>query len=430
MLNPPLSLLSDDLFAYIVDHLVAEFSFSDNDLHNLSLADRAFTRFCQAYIFKDLYLGYRSGTKDSISKKLGKMKKILNDKPSFANRVRTVRLTISHKRNGWLFNNLNFISIVQLLTKSPMPPHKLHLSGLRHPFIFEDPALVVGRLMQSFFSQTLTVLHLTDCKNVPLTLFLICPKLREILLDRVEATKNYDEYPDNQCSGRELPALENLNYLNSESLVKQMIIPPSRFHTAVVVWSKLRVLELCPHKRKEMACLQPILDVACNTLEELYLTEIGASADKQLSLCGLVNLRNLSCLHVFALHAIITCDMQDSAVVRDINLVLSTIPTSNKITNLSFDFIIRGKHPFGGCLEEDWVGLCDEVVRISAGKPLNLKLKTSVRSPIFYYPFRRQDELYERIKERIASLSEHSNICTRFWHPARTATYNLISCNI
>ncbi|KAF8810568.1 hypothetical protein BYT27DRAFT_7253550 [Phlegmacium glaucopus] len=414
MLNPPLSLLSDDLFGCIVDH-VAGLPYWIENLHNLSLADRAFTRFCQTYIFKNLHLGYGPGTKNSIPNKLEKMREILNDEPWFANRVRVVDLSISRKRNGWIFNDLTLINIVQLLAKSLMPPHKLDLSGARRPFIFEDPALVVGRLMQSFFSQTLTVLHLTYCKNVPLTLFLICPRLRKILLEEVEATENYDEYPDKQCSGRELPAVEYLDYILSGSLVKQMITSPPRFHTAVVDWSKLRVLKLCPQEKEELACLQPILDVACNTLEELYLTNIrriwGIS---QRPLSGLVNLRDLSCLHVLALKIIIQCGVPESTVIRDINLVLSTIPTSNQVTDLSFNFKIRGKHPFGGCLEEDWVGMCDEVVRISAGKPLNLNLEVSV-TPFTLQNPPEHDELYERITKKISSsLSEHLNICTRF----------------
>ncbi|KAF8799703.1 hypothetical protein BYT27DRAFT_7342791 [Phlegmacium glaucopus] len=390
---------------------------------------RAFTRFCQAYIFKVLHL-HSWGTKNSVSKKLEKIKKILNDEPSFANRVRTIRFTIGYKRNGWIFNDLTFINILQLLAKSPMPPHELQLYGWARTFRFEDPALVVGRLMQSFFSETLTVLHLVECKNIPLTLFLICPRLREIHLDVVEATRDYDEYPDNQCSGRELPALEYLSYLDSVSLVKQMITPPSRFHTSVVFWSKLRVLKLCPREKKELACLQPILDVACNTLEELV-----SQQEEQLPLSGLVNLRDLSYLHVFALYVIIKCDVPESAVVRDVNLVLNTIPTSNQVMNLSFYFSIRGEHPFGGCLEEDWVGLCDEIVRISAGKPLNLELETSALPHRFRCPFREeespnplpgQDELYDRIMERISSLSDHPNICTRFWHPARSDTCRLL----
>ena len=82
----------------------------------------------------------------------------------------------------------------------------------------------------------------------------------------------YDKYPDNYCSGREAPLLKVLEYSKSHSLVEQMIAPPPRFNTPVVLWSNLRVLTVAPHDKKGMACLQLILDAACNTLEELYLT--------------------------------------------------------------------------------------------------------------------------------------------------------------
>ena len=274
MLNPPLSLLSDDLINLIVDHVaeVPRSSSDISDLYNLSITDRAFTRSCQAYIFKVLRLGYNSGTNNSISEKLAKIRNILKDEPSFANQVREIHLTVDDKQNKWLFNDPTFITIIQLFAKSLLPPHKLYLTGFWDPFVIEDPVVfVVGWLMH--FSQSLTVLYLRDCKNIPLTLFLVCPNLREVYLDNVEVFESRDdEYPDTQCSGRELPALEHLEYCNSENLVKQMVTPPPKFSMAVVVWSKLRVLKLCPHEKEGLVCLQPILEATCNTLEEFYLS--------------------------------------------------------------------------------------------------------------------------------------------------------------
>ena len=120
--------------------------------------------------------------------------------------------------------------------------------------------------MESFFSQTLTVLYLTECENVPLTIFSVLPNLREVSLERVEVFESGDdEYPD---TGRELPALKCLIHRHSASLLKQMISPLS---VPVIDWSRLRVLKLFPWDKEGMACLQPILDATCNTLEELYL---------------------------------------------------------------------------------------------------------------------------------------------------------------
>jgi hypothetical protein len=268
MLYPPLSLLPEELLDYIVEHVAAQakLRFNDEILYNLSLADRAFTQSCQKYIFRDLKLI----TINLNTEKLKRAKKIFDDKPSLANQVRTLQLAVLRDECAWFFNDPTFISILQLLANSPVPPHELHFFG--YIFAIHDPILVVRQLAQSFFSQTLTILRLTECKNVPLPIFLICPRLREVSLDHVGAEKSYDECPDNQCSGRELPSLEVFDYRDSHSLLKQMITPPSRFKTPVVLWSSLRILTVTHHEKEGMACLQPILDAACNTLEELYLT--------------------------------------------------------------------------------------------------------------------------------------------------------------
>ena len=274
MLNPPLSRLSDDLLVSIIEQL-AKLPFADRNLKNLSLADRAFTQSCQKYIFRELILG--NGR--NASKQLKKVKKFLDHKPSFANRVRMVQLGISSREKASFFMDPNFTRILRLFAKSPLPPHELHLGGLLNPLlIIENPILITRQLAESFFSQTLTILRVSQCVNVPLPLFLICPRLRELYLDRAGTyDKIYDKYPDNQCSGREAPILEVLNYRSSHSLIEQMIVPPLRFNTPVLLWSNLRVFTVAPYDKEGMACLQPILDAACNTLEELHLTSMTMS---------------------------------------------------------------------------------------------------------------------------------------------------------
>ena len=100
--------------------------------------------------------------------------------------------------------------------------------------------------------------------------------LREVHLNNMEVLESRDdEYPNTQCSNRELPAHKCLIYRYSESLVKQIITSSPKFSMVVVDWSKLCVLKLCPQEKEGMVCLQPILDAVCNTLEELYLTNRG-----------------------------------------------------------------------------------------------------------------------------------------------------------
>ena len=277
MLNPPLSLFSDDLIGYLVEH-VARLLYPNVALHNLSLADRAFTDFCQKLIFRTLiFTDDEWGNGNRISKKLKKVKWILDHKPLLAHRVR--RLGFFFERSHFQILSgedlrgkdaayaVAFNSILQLFANSPTAPHELYLNMQLHAI--KD---LVGRLSQSFFSHTLTILYLTGfrCENVPLHIFLVCPRLKEVHLDGVgDAEEDYTDYPDKQFSGRESPALELFICLRSDTVVKQMITPPPRFHTPVVLWSKLRVLKL---SLQELAILQPILHAACTTLEELYLT--------------------------------------------------------------------------------------------------------------------------------------------------------------
>jgi hypothetical protein len=287
MLNPPLSLLSDDLLVSIVEQL-SKLPFSYGYLSNLSLADRAFTESCQKYIFRELKLGDEwSESRRNIFKELTEAKKFLEDKPLLAKRVRVVRLSISSissEESASFCKDPNFTGVLQLLAKSPVLPHEFHFVGGPYAIIrfrvIEDLILVTvtRQLAESFFSQTLTILRLKKIANVPLPLFLICPKLREVFLDQVGATdKSYDHnlnYADDQCSDRlgETPSLEVLEYRDSHSLVEQMVSSPPKFNRPVVLWSNLRVLTLAPHDNEGMAYLQPILDATCNTLEELYLT--------------------------------------------------------------------------------------------------------------------------------------------------------------
>ena len=60
--------------------------------------------------------------------------------------------------------------------------------------------------------------------------------------------------------------------------------------------------------------------------------------------------------------------------------------------------------------------MCDEVIRISSGKPLELDINMLVGLRGRGHRCG-EDELYMHIRERTTSLSDHPNICTHFWNP-------------
>jgi hypothetical protein len=140
------------------------------------------------------------------------------------------------------------------------------------------------------------------------------------------------------------------------------------------------------------------------------------SQAEKIPLAALVNLKDLSNLRVFALLASIKGNARKSVVLHDINTVLGTIPASNQITNFRFQFTISGKLPFRGCLNEDWPGLCGQIIRISAEKPLELDLMTTADNRSIDSPSGSND-LYGSIVERTAVFSDYPKICTHFWNP-------------
>ena len=430
MLNPPLSLLSDLLVSIVEQLAMLRFADTSGNLRNLSLGDRAFTHSCQ-YIFRKLKFG-TSGYGSKISEQLTNGKKFFYDKPSFANRVRVIELEMLGEESVSLLKDPDFTSIFELFAKSPIPPYEFHLSGsVAEPILDGDHMFLMRQLTESFFSQTLTILWVKCIPNVPLPLFLIYPRLREVILELVGATDNsYDKYPISQWSGREAPLLEVLELrYTSCTLVEQIIAPPPMFNTPVVILSNLRVLTLAPYGKEEMVSWQPILNAACNTLEELYLIfsskwgvfyhryEIDKflKTGRQLSFAGLVNLSNLSNLKTFSFFGIVKCAPEIApplTVLHDINAVLRTIPKSNRVTKLWLLFEISGVHPFLECLDQDWVGIFNEVIRIGDGKPLDLEFAISVSKK---KAETEEDELYTRIMEKAATLSFHSNIYTHWW---------------
>ena len=283
MLSPPLSLLSNELLSLIVEHLAA-LSYSLKAIRDLSLADRAFTPICQNIIFRTLQIGHDDVTKTRILYQLKMFQTILNQKPSAANQVRSIRLLLLLKQNEWVLNDPTFIRILDLIAKSPSTPEKLEFGGGTSWITsIENPILLVGFLDKSFFSQSLRSLHLSGCKNLPLPILLICPRLQVVILEQVAVTDDsYDGYQDNQCA-REWPSLQVFCYRYSHSFVEQMITPPPRFLAPVALWSQLRILKLCPYVEEDLACLQPILDASRNSLEELNLAVLRSFGTLQSS---------------------------------------------------------------------------------------------------------------------------------------------------
>ncbi|KAG2018614.1 hypothetical protein CC2G_008032 [Coprinopsis cinerea AmutBmut pab1-1] len=88
MLSPPLSTISNELLHQIVGQVAGEpFCISVDDLHNLSLADRAFTTICQMFLYEELKL---KGTSFQMARKLDRQTAALQANPDAVNFVRRI----------------------------------------------------------------------------------------------------------------------------------------------------------------------------------------------------------------------------------------------------------------------------------------------------------------------------------------------------
>ncbi|KAJ3504527.1 hypothetical protein NLJ89_g7888 [Agrocybe chaxingu] len=406
MLTPPLSLLAQEILDHIVDHLVLPEW--DEDLVHLSLTDRAFTPRCQMQIFRKISLDDDDCTENEMKKKIKKKWDILQARPSLAKYIRIIILRLADPQ---LFDNLSFVKILNLMKQSCASPHTLEVET-------EDdrPKRFAAGLLQSSLSQTLTTLHLTGWKGLPLDIIVVCPNLkyldvRDIILgDKRKAhmlTKDFRP-----------PKIERFDYYNSCHLVRRLVkIGPSP--APIVDWSECKILETSPHERSDMSCVQPILKLTSHTLEELYLTIPSVSdipdEKRQFPLKTLVDLELMSNLRIFHIYAGINCRGKQHTVLDDISKVLSSIPSPNRFQCFSLRVSIYGRKPFKGCLDEDWEGLCTQVVRVSGGRSLSFRVVAFINDHKLDDRFPGDDILYASLEEKVEqSLSPYRNIKFHF----------------
>jgi hypothetical protein len=269
MLNPPLAKLPPELLALIVEQLAsrAEDPRAEN-LKRLSVVDRAFTLLCQSHLFKDLNL---SGDKAKMTRTMENAYAILERKVSSGiSFVRQIRLDLDRQKDpSWLFQDQTFLSLMGVLSKAPRPPYELDIMNWNAKKT-EDPHLIIQGLANSFFSKSLEGLHLYRCR-IPVNLLRVSPALKRLeILDVNIITPSKNGRDDTaQFDKTQLPKLRVLDHRLSFDLVQRFL--PAEGRKQVADLSQLRTLHMCPEDEENMTLAQPILDVACKTLEEIHL---------------------------------------------------------------------------------------------------------------------------------------------------------------
>ncbi|KAJ3501875.1 hypothetical protein NLJ89_g9143 [Agrocybe chaxingu] len=395
MLFPPLSRLPKELRERIVD-LCAKLPEWWIVLSNLALADRAFTYRCHVHLFAELALDNDFGPKKKLRKQIEQKWKILSSNPSLAKLVRVIDIKASDPQ---LFSERNFTKMLELFQVSPVPPHTIRIE--KRDEANAQPGRFAAGLEQFSLSQSLTTIHLDSWANVPLDIFLVCSRLKEVTLESIE----FDKKQTNTRPNNHPPKIEHLWARNSDQLINRfMQIKSPAF--PVVHWSNLLILHVSPHERKTMALVQRILDMTSNTLEQLFLTVLGFSdmpeEKRQFPLSPILNLQAMGSLHVFEIFAVINCKAKKHTVLKDLGTTLDSLPRSNSLEVFSLELEIFGKKPYQGCVDEDWEELCHKVVLVSGGKPLVFNLDSGVYCSPSYEP-KGTKELYDTIENRFSS---------------------------
>ncbi|KAF9561637.1 hypothetical protein CPC08DRAFT_735499 [Agrocybe pediades] len=410
MLNPPLSILPYEILLYIVDCLAA-LSSADRDLRALSLADRAFTSACQKWIFKTFRLF--GGGKATVDDQLQTKGKILAQVPLLSHWIRKIQLQDINNRLSWLLSEPRFVSILQMLALSPAPPNELILEGaLYKPVVFSDIYFFTTRLSQSFFPGTLTTLRLWECRDVPLTIITMLPRLKILYLDTIEAGKeDCSEYGVSELlESKHIPAIEVFESRRSHTMLASMIAPSPNNGEYIVQWDRLRILRLPPQDRESMQYLPRILSFSCGSLEELYLDAADYRNCINLPLAELVDLSILPELRIFTMRF----DLGTYDDVTEVTTILQRIPSDNKLTNIMIEFPVKNASTL--CFDHHWSRLCEEVKRVSAQRRLEFELKFYPSS--YKISVEEVNEQVKKLQENLSSLiTSESTVCLHVWSP-------------
>jgi hypothetical protein len=273
MLIPPLSEVPFELLSKIIDEL----GYRSDDIDTLSVVDRAFTPLCQQRLFHTLKL---SGSREDAQERLLELEELLEATPSLVAHFRCIDLDLDGPRfkssdPTWIFNNPAFIAVIKALGCSPSPPDTLKINhDCSHSSLFNNQTLAMERLLQSFFSSSLTTLDVGGCLNLPPSIFLISPNLAHLRLDATYLAKGY-KLSESPCYGRDPPQLDTFSFGLSPRAVKRLLKPIQTGKGHLVGWSKLRALRVSSEDWQSMPLVQRLLDSTSKTIEVIDFTLDG-----------------------------------------------------------------------------------------------------------------------------------------------------------
>jgi hypothetical protein len=262
MLGNPISALSAELIDDIVDWAA---SLLGPGILALLSADRAFGPRCRMHLYKLVVFNV------GRSWRLPKFRALVETNSSILPYIQGILICFATPEDLWTEPNPHFEYITQALAKNSHPPTSLEIRGPANLLVGGDEPHSFHRwLSASFFPSTLRQLDLACVDGLLPQAIRQCRALESLKVAAVGITKSTSTvFPEND--GDPLPHLKVLDCANSYRLLRKIVAPRSP-SSAFVSLEALEVLKLCPDVKKEIPMIQPILDGARSTLQELHLT--------------------------------------------------------------------------------------------------------------------------------------------------------------
>ncbi|KAH9478227.1 hypothetical protein JR316_0008680 [Psilocybe cubensis] len=362
----PLLLLSDDLFDVIVDSAVGEtvdyWPYRWELLSSCALASRVFLPRCLQHLYSKIKLPFDLDP-GKREQRIRDLHAILHARPVIADYVQELHLCLPRGEASWTYEDSYFVEVMGLLRNVK----KLRLEGGPHQEILSMPDIFIQRFFRPYIAPTVKSLHLECLVDAPTQLVTECTQLEELVMIFCSLDA---KYPGGTITR---PSIRKLDY-NSAGMALSELLPKGQSGSSSLVdFSNLRSLKIYTDTLRNLLFEQEVIDASRGALEELRFVVDEWQRDPQFQ--ASVSLRDLPNLHSLEFPIFFRIKVEDSLI--DICSTLNTIPDEfQSLKNLclrlyvGFTCTTTPEH----LLESDWGPLASQILRISAGRSLELSL--------------------------------------------------------
>lgn len=267
----PLFLLSEDLLDRIIDTALSEtisfWPYRWSLLSNCALACRELLPRSLTHLYSKIKLPIDFRDDNSLRKRIRDLNLIIRARPVIADYVQEIHLLLPAGETSWIYKNLLFKEVLDLIQDAEGPLKKLRLQGGPGVQRLQTPEPFINRFARPFMSSIITSLHIECLTNVPTQLVTECIQLQELILIVTELEST--SYTGGAISR---PSIKKLEHNNSRSAISRLLQRGPDGRQSLVDFSSLRSLLVHTDSLGDLLFEQEIIDASKGSIEELYIS--------------------------------------------------------------------------------------------------------------------------------------------------------------